>query len=259
MSTDRFVTHVHGLTTPLSNKPMQPSAGRAVHVVIGVPLPRPLIGSVRPCYCSTDLTEVECNHKLFRRRLMGQRKKKDVLERILDKIDRTTGCCWIWTGSPRKGEYGTITIDGKTRTVHRVMYEIFFGPIDEGMVICHECDTPKCCNPVHLFEGTRKENNIDAIHKGRHYCLSPNKPKKLDDHTVLIIRYSYWVFDDSIQELAEEFGIAERYARKIVYRTARGNIYFDPQENPNWDWSDPRVMKALGPKTSYETAPNEPA
>jgi hypothetical protein len=35
------------LSDALSNKPMQRSAGRAVHVVIGVPLPRPLIGSVR--------------------------------------------------------------------------------------------------------------------------------------------------------------------------------------------------------------------
>jgi hypothetical protein len=53
------------LADALSNKPMQPSAGRAVHVVIGVPLPRPLIGSVRllnvVCSTYTYYMEIKLN------------------------------------------------------------------------------------------------------------------------------------------------------------------------------------------------------
>lgn len=36
------------------------------------------------------------------------------------------------------------------------------------MDICHTCDNPPCCNPMHLFEGTRLDNVHDMRAKGRH-------------------------------------------------------------------------------------------
>lgn len=49
-----------------------------------------------------------------------------------------------------------------------VSWEIHFGPIPRGLVVCHACDNPICSNPNHLLLGTLVANNIDMWRKGRY-------------------------------------------------------------------------------------------
>jgi len=35
------------------------------------------------------------------------------------------------------------------------------GIIPPGIQVCHKCDVRHCCNPDHLFLGTREQNNLD--------------------------------------------------------------------------------------------------
>ena len=81
--------------------------------------------------------------------------------------------CWNWTGGITGAGYGAMMIDYKNVSAHRFSYELHFGPIPEGMFICHKCDNPSCSNPDHLFLGTPQDNVDDMISKDRQVITTP--------------------------------------------------------------------------------------
>lgn len=87
------------------------------------------------------------------------------LERRLGR-DEQTGC-WPYLRFKDANGYGRIWIGDKVVGAHRLAYELFCGDIPDGMVVCHRCDNPGCCNPAHLFVGTQGDNNRDRARKGR--------------------------------------------------------------------------------------------
>lgn len=74
--------------------------------------------------------------------------------------------CWIWKNGRSHG-YGCVRWYGRHAQAHRLAWELTNGAIPEGMCVCHHCDNPPCCNPAHLFVGTIRDNNMDAMDKGR--------------------------------------------------------------------------------------------
>ncbi len=80
------------------------------------------------------------------------------------QVDEGTGC-WLWTASRGRSGYGQIQIGRKSRNghnspalAHRVSYELFVGPIPEGLQLDHLCETRACVNPDHLEPVTNQEN-----------------------------------------------------------------------------------------------------
>ena len=80
-------------------------------------------------------------------------------ERIAPRlvVDEETGC-HRWTGAHNSTGYGYVKVDGRQVSVHSVAYELFVGPIPEGLELDHLCRVRDCANPEHLEAVTRAEN-----------------------------------------------------------------------------------------------------
>src|ERR1019366_4519713 len=81
-----------------------------------------------------------------------------MLERFLKFVlpEPNTGC-WLWTGGLNRGGYGQFMTPPCT-VAHRVAYELFVGPIPEGLQLDHLCRVRSCVNPQHLEPVSQQEN-----------------------------------------------------------------------------------------------------
>lgn len=75
--------------------------------------------------------------------------------------------CWEWIGNKSQNGYGQFSSRYFSTLAHRASWEIFVGPIPDGLYICHRCDNKSCVNPEHLFLGTQHDNMLDMVQKGR--------------------------------------------------------------------------------------------
>lgn len=130
--------------------------------------------------------------------------------------------CWEWQGARKPKGYGNVRISGRYMLSHRVAWELAFFPIPDGMVVCHACDNPACCNPAHLMLGRPQANFTDMMTKGR-AKLRQNKAvgernhnSKLDAEKVRAIRAAYQSREADQYQLADAYGVSQSAIGAIV-------------------------------------------
>lgn len=141
--------------------------------------------------------------------------------------------CIEWSGYVRPNGYGRMTIGRKQLYPHRVVYRLFYGAIPKDKEVCHHCDNRKCINPKHLFAGTRSDNMIDALKKGRlsrgpgHgalICGERAGNAKLTERDVLLIRDLAAEGKMMQKDIAKRFGVGPDNIRSITQRKSWRHI-----------------------------------
>jgi hypothetical protein len=94
-------------------------------------------------------------------------KNMSIEERFFQKVNKTDSC-WLWTGALSSTGYGSMGVQRKATSAHRLSYTLFKGQIPDGMIVCHSCDVRSCVNPDHLWIGTPSDNMKDMVAKDRH-------------------------------------------------------------------------------------------
>jgi hypothetical protein len=149
-------------------------------------------------------------------------------DRFLSRMPpRQAGVCWIWPGGRDKDGYGFISVrapKSTTHKTHRLSYEIFTGLVPEGLCVCHYCDNPPCCNPDHLWLGTKRDNNQDRSLKGRTVTRNSsgeNNPRAiLTKEDVLFLRgVGKPKKREGWEALSKLFGVSESSIRKVLNGT----------------------------------------
>lgn len=148
-------------------------------------------------------------------------------------VDKKSGDdCWLWTARTNGRGYG-LCYAGRQKQFysHRASWLIHNGPIPKGLLVCHHCDNPSCCNPKHLFLGTSADNINDMYSKRRDW--KTNHPEeilrgedhprcKLTDKQVAEIRRTYNLGNGTL--LARKFGCSRSLINQIVKFQCRQKV-----------------------------------
>ena len=86
-------------------------------------------------------------------------------------LPRSSTGCWLWNGPIHPRGYGRVSYKNQKRAAHRLAYELFLGPVSDGLQLDHTCHTldetcragtrcphRRCVNPFHLEPVTPTEN-----------------------------------------------------------------------------------------------------
>lgn len=87
---------------------------------------------------------------------------------IAERLDRASEHnpstdCLIWTGQRNEWGYGVIWYNGGMKKVHRVAWELAYGPIPDGKQIDHLCRNRVCIYPEHMEIVTNKVNVLRGV------------------------------------------------------------------------------------------------
>lgn len=152
-------------------------------------------------------------------------------EKLWPRVQKTE-TCWLWQGPKlKKFGHGYLTRGGRGTPkvlVHRLSWELANGPIPDKQYVLHRCDIPACVRPDHLFLGTKADNSLDMVQKGRNRKGESHQTARLTEEQVREIRQR---FDsrtvvnkrvgrdgpDSASAIARDYGVSHATVLGILH------------------------------------------
>jgi hypothetical protein len=109
-----------------------------------------------------------------------------VRSRFEAKYRKNVNGCWIWQKYKDKDGYGQFKFNGVAWRAHRFSYELYVGPIPEGMDLDHTCHIRRCVNPEHL-EPVTHEDNMKNLRKPPDTYDDENDPAGWEQTTPQVV------------------------------------------------------------------------
>lgn len=98
--------------------------------------------------------------------------------------------CWNWRKPKKSNGYGYCFYQGKNWRAHRLAWLFTYNRKPKGLIL-HSCDNRACVNPVHLREGTYKDNAQDKVDRDRQAKGEGHGNAKLNNKIVRSIRQMF--------------------------------------------------------------------
>lgn len=115
--------------------------------------------------------------------------------------------CWPWQGYVKPSGHGLTSLRGLPMHTSRKAWILAKGAIPRDMQVNHKCDNALCCNPDHLYLGTKVDNLIDMWRNP-----APEERKAHGRRTILSADELAHLFQmrmggASVKACAEKFGV----------------------------------------------------
>lgn len=122
------------------------------------------VASLLSCYC------FNCRPLLFQLTVRTTSIANTMIEVVLSRVSVQANGCWEWTGPTTETGHPSQSFKNHKTLVHRWIYNLLVGDIDNGLKLHHLCENPPCINPSHLTPVTQH----------LHMMLTPNNPAKIN-------------------------------------------------------------------------------
>lgn len=132
-------------------------------------------------------------------------------------LEASDSGCLLWTGTKDKDGYGRRGARIGEKRAHRYAYAAAHGPIPEGMIVRHSCDTPACCNPAHMVLGTQADNIGDKVLRDRQARGGSVGKSKLTEDMVREIR-SLHASGMTQKDISDKFPVTQSSVSLIIKR-----------------------------------------
>lgn len=146
-------------------------------------------------------------------------KRKTPAERFAEKVDKGgPDECWPWKPPADRNGYGVFFVSPERGMVPAQAFAVELAtgtPCPPGHEGCHHCDNPPCCNPAHVYYGTRQDNVDDKVSRGRQLRGSQMTQAKLTEADVLAMRERF-AAGESMGLLAAEYGVTTSTVSNVV-------------------------------------------